>query len=65
MAIQNLQKAYYAKQVLKQKGLEVIFDGPSFNEFVIKLSALSKQLMINYLKKILSAAMISAKHIRS
>ncbi len=37
MAVQNIQKAYYAKQVLKQRGLEIIFDGPSFNEFVVKL----------------------------
>lgn len=37
MAIQNIQKAHYAKQLLKQKGIEVIFDGPSFNEFIVKL----------------------------
>ncbi|MFJ8256112.1 aminomethyl-transferring glycine dehydrogenase subunit GcvPA [Peribacillus asahii] len=39
MAVQNIQKAHYTKQVLKQKGLEVVFDGPSFNEFVVKLPA--------------------------
>ncbi|MEH6949172.1 aminomethyl-transferring glycine dehydrogenase subunit GcvPA [Bacillus sp. JJ634] len=39
MAVQNIQKAHYAKQVLKQQGLEVVFDGPSFNEFVVKLPA--------------------------
>ncbi|RID89402.1 aminomethyl-transferring glycine dehydrogenase subunit GcvPA [Peribacillus asahii] len=39
MAVQNIQKAHYAKQVLKQKGFEVVFDGPSFNEFVVKLPA--------------------------
>ncbi|AZV44361.1 aminomethyl-transferring glycine dehydrogenase subunit GcvPA [Peribacillus asahii] len=39
MAVQNIQKAHYAKQVLKQQGLEVVFDGPSFNEFVLKLPA--------------------------
>ena len=37
MAVQNIQKAHYAKQLLKQKGLEIVFDGPSFNEFVVKL----------------------------
>ena len=37
MAVQNIQKAHYAKQILKQKGLEIVFDGPSFNEFVVKL----------------------------
>ena len=51
MAIQNIQKAYYAKQVLKQKGLEVIFDGPSFNEFVIKLPAPYKTINDQLFKK--------------
>ncbi len=37
MAVQNIQKAHYAKQVLKQKGVEIVFDGPAFNEFVVKL----------------------------
>lgn len=39
MAVQNIQKAHYAKQILKQKGLEIVFDGPSFNEFIVKLPA--------------------------
>jgi glycine dehydrogenase subunit 1 len=39
MAIQNIQKAHYAKKALKEKGIEVVFDGPAFNEFVIKLPA--------------------------
>lgn len=38
MALANLQKAHYAKQQFKEKGFEVVFDGPSFNEFVVKLS---------------------------
>ena len=37
MATQNIQKAHYAKKALQQKGIKVVFDGPSFNEFVIKL----------------------------
>ncbi len=37
MAIQNIQKAHYAKQAMKEKGLDIVFDGPSFNEFVVKL----------------------------
>ncbi|MBM7650456.1 glycine dehydrogenase subunit 1 [Bacillus ectoiniformans] len=37
IAVQNLQKAHFAKQVLKQNGVEVVFDGPGFNEFVIRL----------------------------
>lgn len=38
MAVQNIQKAHYAKLALKAKGAEVIFEGPSFNEFVVKLA---------------------------
>lgn len=49
MAIRNIQKANYAKQLFKQKGIEVVFEGSSFNEFVIKLkkpiSELSQKLL--------------------
>ncbi|MEH6940372.1 aminomethyl-transferring glycine dehydrogenase subunit GcvPA [Bacillus sp. JJ722] len=49
MATQNIQKAHYAKKVLQAKGVEVVFEGPSFNEFVIKLpqsfEACNKQLL--------------------
>ncbi|MEQ2526158.1 aminomethyl-transferring glycine dehydrogenase subunit GcvPA [Bacillaceae bacterium CLA-AA-H227] len=38
MALQNIQRAHYAKKVLKEKDLELVFEGPSFNEFVIKLT---------------------------
>jgi glycine dehydrogenase subunit 1 len=38
MAIQNLQKAHYAKEQLKATGLDIAFEGPSFNEFVVKLN---------------------------
>lgn len=44
MAVQNIQKAHYAKQLLKQKGLEIVFEGPSFNEFVVKLPASYREL---------------------
>lgn len=37
MAIGNIQKANYAKNVFKQNGFEIVYDGPSFNEFVVKL----------------------------
>lgn len=37
MATQNIQKAHYAKKAMQAKGIEVVFDGASFNEFVIKL----------------------------
>jgi len=38
MAMLNLQKAHYAKQVLQAKGLEITFAAPSFNEFAIKIN---------------------------
>lgn len=37
IAWQNMQKASYAKEAARRAGLEVAFDGPMFNEFVIKL----------------------------
>lgn len=37
IAWQNVQKAAYAKEAAKRAGLEVAFDGPMFNEFVVKL----------------------------
>lgn len=51
IALQNIQKAYYAKRVLKEKGLEIVFDGPSFNEFVIKLSKPVKEVNKTLLQK--------------
>ncbi|WP_409301639.1 aminomethyl-transferring glycine dehydrogenase subunit GcvPA [Peribacillus sp. SCS-155] len=44
MAIRNIQKSHYAKNALKAKGIEIVFEGPSFNEFVIKLPGSYKQL---------------------
>ena len=38
MAIRNIQKAQYAKTAMEQNGLEVVFTGPFFNEFVVKLN---------------------------
>ncbi|MBE3569758.1 MAG: aminomethyl-transferring glycine dehydrogenase subunit GcvPA [Bacillales bacterium] len=38
MAEQNVQKAYYAKKQLQKNGAAIVFDGPSFNEFVIRLN---------------------------
>lgn len=37
MAVANIQKAYYAQRKLKENGFKIAFEGPSFNEFVIKL----------------------------
>ncbi|MDX5475688.1 MAG: aminomethyl-transferring glycine dehydrogenase subunit GcvPA [Bacillaceae bacterium] len=38
MAVRNIQKAQYAKTAMEQNGLEVVFPGPFFNEFVVKLN---------------------------
>ena len=49
MATQNIQKAYYAKNQLKSAGFEVVYEGPSFNEFIVRLpisvNAANKQLL--------------------
>lgn len=37
MALQNLSKAHYAYEALKEKGVNVAFEGPFFNELVVKL----------------------------
>ena len=39
MAVRNIQKAQYAKTAMEQNGLEVVFSGPFFNEFVVKLNS--------------------------
>lgn len=44
MAATNLQKAYYAKSAFKTAGVEVVFDGFSFNEFVVKLNKPVKEI---------------------
>lgn len=44
MAAANMQKANYAKNTLKQSGFEVINDGPSFNEFIVKLNRSVKEV---------------------
>lgn len=51
MALQNIQRAHYAKKVLKEKGLELVFEGPSFNEFVIKLAKPVKEVNQALLQK--------------
>lgn len=38
MAYQNIQKANYAKKMFEKKGFSIPFQGPIFNEFVVKLS---------------------------
>ncbi|CEG27837.1 aminomethyl-transferring glycine dehydrogenase subunit GcvPA [Bacillus sp. B-jedd] len=51
MAAANIQKAHYAKKVLKENGLEIVMDGPSFNEFVIKLGKPVKEINQALLQK--------------
>lgn len=51
MAVQNIQKAHYAKKVMKDNGLELVFEGPSFNEFVVKLSKPVKEVNVALLQK--------------
>lgn len=38
MAIANIQKANYTKKALHENGVEVVFEGAVFNEFVVKLN---------------------------
>ncbi|MEW4222410.1 aminomethyl-transferring glycine dehydrogenase subunit GcvPA [Rossellomorea marisflavi] len=51
MAIQNIQKAHYAKNAMKAVGLELAFEGPSFNEFVVKLKAPVRDLNLHLIQK--------------
>ncbi|ASA95491.1 MULTISPECIES: aminomethyl-transferring glycine dehydrogenase subunit GcvPA [Anoxybacillus] len=38
MATMNIQKAHYAKETFVNHGFDVVFTGPFFNEFVIRLN---------------------------
>jgi glycine dehydrogenase subunit 1 len=38
MAVQNIQKTHYAKNVFQNNGFSIAFEGPHFNEFVVKLN---------------------------
>ncbi|MGG3574797.1 aminomethyl-transferring glycine dehydrogenase subunit GcvPA [Bacillus gobiensis] len=51
IAWQNIQKANYAKQKAISLGLEVLYDGPIFNEFVIKLNVSVKKANQRLLEK--------------
>jgi glycine dehydrogenase subunit 1 len=51
MALQNIQKAHYAKETFKKNGFEIAFDGPSFNEFVVKVNAPVKEINKQLLQK--------------
>lgn len=51
MAVQNIQKANYAKKLFESKGYEIVFNGPSFNEFVVKLDKPVKEINHKLLEK--------------
>jgi glycine dehydrogenase subunit 1 len=51
IAADNLQKAHFAKTAFKQQGFEVVYDGYSFNEFVIKLNQPVKEVNQQLLQK--------------
>jgi glycine dehydrogenase subunit 1 len=51
MAVANIQKANYAKELFKQNGFTVAFEGASFNEFVVQLNKPIKQINQDLLKK--------------
>jgi glycine dehydrogenase subunit 1 len=51
IALSNIQKAHYAKQAFIGAGFQVVFEGASFNEFVVKLSKPVKEVNQALLKK--------------
>jgi glycine dehydrogenase subunit 1 len=51
MAAANLQKAHFAKNAFKEAGFEVVYDGHSFNEFVVKLNKPVKEINQKLLQK--------------
>lgn len=51
MAEQNIKKAYYAKARLEEAGVETVFNGVYFNEFVIKVNGPIKELNRRLLSK--------------
>ncbi|MBD1378819.1 aminomethyl-transferring glycine dehydrogenase subunit GcvPA [Metabacillus arenae] len=51
IAYQNIQKANYARNAFKAAGIEVPFEGPIFNEFVIKLNKPVKEVNLQLLEK--------------
>jgi glycine dehydrogenase subunit 1 len=51
IAAANLQKAHYAKNAFKAAGFEVIYEGHSFNEFVVKLNKPVKEINQALLQK--------------
>lgn len=61
MAIQNMQKTYYAMKLFKEKGFDIPFAGHHFNEFVIRLNTSIKELN----KKLLNRGIIGGYDLES
>jgi glycine dehydrogenase subunit 1 len=51
MAVQNVQKSHYAKKLFTENGFQAPFDGPFFNEFVIKLNKPVKEVNDHLLQR--------------
>lgn len=51
MAVQNIQKAHFARELFKKNGFEIVFESPIFNEFVIKLNKPVDEVNKELLKK--------------
>jgi glycine dehydrogenase subunit 1 len=51
MAAANIQKAHYAKEAFKENGFEIVFEGPAFNEFIVKLNKPVKEVNKALLQK--------------
>ncbi|MDG5788715.1 aminomethyl-transferring glycine dehydrogenase subunit GcvPA [Evansella sp. AB-P1] len=51
IAMQNVQKAHYAKEQLRKQGIEIVYESPTFNEFVIKVTKSVKEVNKELLKE--------------
>jgi len=59
MALQNISKTQYAIRAFKEAGYEVLFGGPSFNEFVVKC----KEPVADLNGRLLDAGIIGGYHL--
>ncbi|NGP43585.1 aminomethyl-transferring glycine dehydrogenase subunit GcvPA [Bacillaceae bacterium SIJ1] len=51
MAEQNIRHAHYAKKAFKEAGVQVVYDGPFFNEFVIDTECLAADVVKKLMDK--------------
>ncbi|MFY4776286.1 aminomethyl-transferring glycine dehydrogenase subunit GcvPA [Metabacillus sp. RGM 3146] len=51
IAVQNIQKAHYARNKFKEAGFDIAYTGPIFNEFVIKLDVPVKEVNQKLIEK--------------